>query len=71
MFFLINREKLNAYLVSVITVLVLFAMASTINPNKNTVETSANLENENQIDITNKKEERNNYIPNRLEQIIE
>ena len=44
MFFIINREKLSAYIVSIATVLVLFVLAGMISPEGNTVETSSNIQ---------------------------
>lgn len=41
MFLVFNKEKINAYLVSVITVILLFCVAGTLNSNKNTIQTSA------------------------------
>lgn len=44
MFFVVNKEKLYAYIVSVFTVVMLLVMASVLMPNNNTVETSANIQ---------------------------
>ena len=44
MFFIINKEKLTAYLVSVCTVIILFVMAGVIMPKNNTIETSATVQ---------------------------
>ena len=41
MFLVFNKEKIYAYLVSVITVVLLFCVANTINLNENAVQTSA------------------------------
>ena len=41
MFLVFNKEKIYAYLVSVITVVLLFCVANTINLNENSVQTSA------------------------------
>lgn len=41
MFLVFNKEKINAYLVSVITVILLFCVAGTLNSNKNTIQTSS------------------------------
>lgn len=49
MFFVINKENLVAYIVSIATVLVLFSMAGTLNTNSNTLETGADIQNENSI----------------------
>ena len=42
MFFVLNKQKIIAYGVSVLTVVFLFCIASGINENKETIETSAN-----------------------------
>ena len=44
MFFVINKEKLSAYIVSIATVLVLFVMAGVVMPTGNTIETSSNIQ---------------------------
>lgn len=42
MFFVFNKQKIYTYVVSIITVVVLFCIASNINyNNKNTIQTSA------------------------------
>lgn len=41
MFLVVNKEKIYAYLVSIVTVVLLFCLATTISPNKETVTTSA------------------------------
>ena len=46
MFFVINKEKLTAYAVSVVTVAVLFVMAGVLMPKTNTIETSAGVQKE-------------------------
>ena len=43
MFFVIEKEKLSAYIVSIATVLSLFIIAGAANPNTNTIETGANV----------------------------
>lgn len=53
MFFVVNKEKLYAYIVSIVTVAMLFAMAGILVPN-NTVETSANIQNNIAIENSNK-----------------
>ncbi len=45
MFLVINKEKLGSYIVSIATVVILFVMAGTINPNENTIETGVNIQN--------------------------
>lgn len=45
MLLVVNKEKLKSYIVSIATVVILFVMASTIVPNRNTVETGANIQN--------------------------
>ena len=47
MFYVINKEKLTAYAISVATVVVLFVMAGTLMPKNNTIETSVEVKNEN------------------------
>lgn len=44
MFFVINKDKLFAYVVSVVTVVMLFMMAGIFMPNNNTIETSSNIQ---------------------------
>ena len=41
MFLVFNKQKINAYLVSVVTVILLFCVASTINYGKTAIQTSA------------------------------
>ena len=43
-FFIINKEKLYAYIVSVFTIVILFFMSFTLNNEKFTKETSSELE---------------------------
>ncbi len=62
MFLIINKEKLNSYIISIATVIILFIMAGTINPKDNTIQTGANLQSEiknTKIDI--KEYNENNY----------
>lgn len=42
MFLVFNKQKIYAYLVSIVTVVLLFCAASTLNTNKNTLATSSN-----------------------------
>ena len=51
MFYVINKEKLTAYAVSVFTVIILFVMAGVITPKNNAVETSAETQNDASINI--------------------
>ena len=44
LFFVINKEKVYAYIVSVVTIVILFFMSATINNNITTKETSTELE---------------------------
>ena len=53
MFFIINKERLESYIISVATVIILFIMAGSINSNRNVIETSANIQNETNINNTN------------------
>lgn len=46
MFVVINKEKLYAYIVSIITVIMLFCMANFIIQDTKTLETSANTNNQ-------------------------
>lgn len=46
MFYVINKEKVTAYIVSVFTVVFLFVMAGVLNPKDNVVETSVEAQNE-------------------------
>lgn len=43
MFFVFNKQKIYAYLVSVVTVILLFCIASSINTTGNTIQTSSNV----------------------------
>ena len=74
MFFVINKEKLTTYFVAIVTVLVLFIMAGTINPTKNTIETSGNIQNNTQADTLNDKDNKtdnNTCIENSINKILE
>ena len=51
MFFVLNKEKLYAYIVSVVTVCLLFFIASTTS--QNTLETSTNTVQNNMNNTTN------------------
>lgn len=65
MFFIINKEKLESYIISVATVIILFIMAGSINSNRNVIETSANIQNETNINSTNsQKNNVKNYTGN-------
>ena len=44
MFFIFNKQKIYAYLVSVVTVILLFCMASNLNSKKNTIATSSGMQ---------------------------
>ncbi|MBR3249669.1 MAG: hypothetical protein IKF83_03100 [Clostridia bacterium] len=59
MFYVINKEKLTAYAVSVFTVIILFVMAGVITPKNNTVETSAETKNDVSINNQNVNDENN------------
>lgn len=41
MFFVFNKQKIYTYLVSIVTVVLLFCVASTLNASKDTIETSS------------------------------
>lgn len=43
MFFVLNKQKIYAYLVSVVTVILLFCVASNIKDNDNSIQTSSNV----------------------------
>ena len=60
MFFVINKEKLYAYVVSIITVVMLFVVAGMIAPKNNTVETSANIQEQNLIQKNNEVKQNTN-----------
>ena len=60
MFFVINKEKIYAYVVSIVTVIMLFCMANLIVKNTDTIQTSTNTINE--IPANNVKLEENNVI---------
>ncbi len=72
MFLVINKEKICAYIVSVLTVCFLFIIASNNNFNEKKVETSSNIYNVKEENNIVKKENdnsrsRNNIIENRKE----
>ena len=48
MFFVINKEKIYAYIVSIITVAMLFVMAGVLTPKEDAAPTSANVQTDNQ-----------------------
>ena len=53
MFFVINKEKIYAYVVSVLTIVILFFMSSFLNSDlKDTQSTSVNIENRDFINNT-------------------
>ena len=56
MFYVVSKEKIYSYIISILTVFVLFAMSSMVKVNKNTTETGAYLENDNSINVTKDKE---------------
>ena len=60
MFFVINKEKIYAYAVSAITVIMLFCMANVMRESEAQIETSANIVNE--ITQENKTEKDLNNI---------
>lgn len=62
MFLVLNKDKIYAYLVSVLTVVVLFFVATNFekNPEKDTTETSTDIVSDNNIYMINS--ERNAYI---------
>ena len=41
MFFVFNKQKIYAYTISIVTVILLFCVASTLNTNEDTIQTSA------------------------------
>ena len=72
MFLVINKEKICAYIVSVLTVCFLFIIASNNNFNEKKVETSSNIYNVKEENNIVRKENdnsrsRNNIIENRKE----
>ena len=56
MFYVVSKEKIYSYIISILTVFVLFAMSSMVKVNKNTTETGAYLENDNSINVIKDKE---------------
>lgn len=51
MFIVFNKEKINSYLISIGTVMILFSMTFMINKNMDTVETSASQKEETYVEI--------------------
>jgi len=67
MFFVFNKDKITAYIVTVFTVIALFLTASVINRKEESVETSTNEVRVNNIIKNNMKEDiinENNIILN-------
>ena len=62
MFYVINKEKLIAYVISVATVFALFITAGALMPKENVIETSAETQNENQTN--NLKVDKNTIYSN-------
>ena len=60
MFLVINKEKIYAYTVSTVTVIMLFSMANIINENQEKIEASADIVNE--INIENEVNENEDNI---------
>ena len=66
MFFVINKEKVYAYVVSIVTIVILFFMSHVLNSDLNTVEeTYTNVEQN-----TNSENTQNNTISNTLNDIV-
>ena len=59
MFFVINREKLYSYMISIITVIMLFCITGMLTMKNNSVETASNIQNQESIqnNIENKNGE--------------
>ena len=53
MFLVFNKEKIYAYIVSIVTVIMLFCVAGIVNKDNNTVETSSNISNTNNARANN------------------
>ena len=53
MFLVFNKEKISAYIVSILTVCFLFFIASTIPAKENATPTSTNIANSNENNINN------------------
>lgn len=68
MFFVFNKDKITAYVVTAFTVMVLFFTASVFNKSEESVTTSANETKMSTVDITieNKIEEENTVKNNRI-----
>ena len=68
MFIVFNRAKINSYLISIGTVMILFSMPFMINKNMDIVETSAleeelnSIQDENKILVINNSESSENII---------
>ena len=66
MFFVINKEKVYAYIVSILTIVTLFFMSNMLNSDISTSEqTSGNLE-QNQINVDKKRLLRLHYKVHRM-----
>ena len=66
MFFVINKEKVYAYVVSIVTIVILFFMSHVLNSDLNTVEeTYTNVEQN-----TNSENTQNNTISNTLNDVV-
>ncbi len=66
MFFVINKEKVYAYVVSIVTIVILFFMSHVLNSDLNTVEeTYTNVEQN-----TNSENTQNNIISNTLNDVV-
>lgn len=68
MFFVFNKQKIYTYLVSVVTVVLLFCIANTINTKQNTIQastTDSGLTEKNMTNnINNTNDEKNNVLIN-------
>lgn len=66
MFLVVNKEKISAYIISVLTVCFLFFIANNATKNEmgNTTATSVNVENLNNYNMNNTKNVGNNICNN-------
>lgn len=77
MFFVINKSKILSYLLAICTVVILFMLASSSEDVNNTISTSANILNENIINLNSISENNtidnmdNNVLSNDINNIID
>lgn len=61
-FWVINKEKIYAYVVSIMTIVTLFFMSTMINKDLSVTETSSNMVNVNEQNINNTMQNEDNVI---------